>query len=191
MLYELFTAASPALCCQAFLIGAAAAVPAMLALPNHLRAALMDYGPRRSAVDRSRRGLLALVVDLVRRPTEVPHSWYWHFYLVSSSWSVFWAWQYLSRGSLMDAMARAQLQAEPASTPLGRVFLTWAMMALQGGRRLYECLRVIRPGETPVPLFHWALGLVYYTVLGVAAWIHGSGASVARAATRVPWLTFE
>jgi 3-oxo-5-alpha-steroid 4-dehydrogenase 3 len=49
------------------------------------------------------------------------------------------------------------------------------MMAAQGGRRLYECFRVMKPGKTPMWFVHWGLGLAFYAVMSVSVWVEGSG----------------
>ncbi|XP_044724275.1 3-oxo-5-alpha-steroid 4-dehydrogenase domain-containing protein [Hirsutella rhossiliensis] len=201
MLDQLLAAVPPALCCQTFFLATAAAVLAVQILPRHLRAALTEYGARRpdDDSDESRndkkqsvqsRDLIASLADLIRRYGQVPHSWFWHYYIVSLSWTVFWAWQYLFRGSAMETLARAQTQAEAGSdapsTHMGRVFLAWSMLALQGARRLYECFRVVKPGRTPMLPAHWILGLAFYTVMNTAVWIHGSGPIIASWKSRDP-----
>ncbi|PHH88371.1 hypothetical protein CDD83_7616 [Cordyceps sp. RAO-2017] len=85
----------------------------------------------------------------------------------------------------MTALARAQLRADeaaaapPTSVELGRVFVAFAMLAVQGTRRLYECRFVLRPSKSPMLVPHWLLGIAFYTFMGLAVWIHGSGAILA------------
>lgn len=190
---SLLAAVPLALGCQTFFLATAGAILALQALPRHLRAALTEYGARRSGHDdrgdddRGRgRGLSASLADLIRSHGQVPHSWFWHYYLVSVAWSVLWAWQYLSGGAAMGTLARAQARAEAGSdaarTPMGRVFLAWSMLALQGARRAYECFWVCRPGRTPMLSAHWIMGLAFYTVMSTAVWVHGSGECAATAA---------
>lgn len=58
---------------------------------------------------------------------------------------------------------------------LGRAFLTWCMMALQGSRRLFECFAVVKAGRSSMWAVHWVLGLAFYTTMSVVVWIEGSG----------------
>ncbi|EQK97728.1 hypothetical protein G6O67_003129 [Ophiocordyceps sinensis] len=205
MLDTVVAAMSPALYCQTFFLAAAAGILALQMLPRRLRAALTEYGARRpDADDDARRsssssaavhgqpqsaqssppGLIASLAGLIRHHGQVPHSWFWHFYLVSLSWSVFWAWQYLSRGSAMETLARAQARSDAPSTQMGRVILAWSMLALQGARRLYECFRVVKPGPSPMLVAHWIMGLAFYTAINTSVWVHGSGPIIASWASR-------
>ena len=59
---------------------------------------------------------------------------------------------------------------------LGRVFVAWVMLMLQGLRRLVECLVTTKSGSrSPMWIVHWGLGLAFYTVMGASIWIQGSG----------------
>ncbi|PFH57471.1 hypothetical protein XA68_15019 [Ophiocordyceps unilateralis] len=158
---------------QTFFLATAVAIVAVHLLPRHFQQRLLQYGARGSDPVRRHGGtsLTSLLLD-----AHVPHAWFWHFYLVSVCWSAVWAWQYLTRGALMGALARAQ---NAPSTELGRVYLAWAMLAAQGCRRLFECFFVLRPGSSPMAWTHWLLGLVYYTLVNLIVWIHNSGAILA------------
>lgn len=185
-------AVPPTLWCQGFFLGAAGGILALQVLPREVRGTLMDYGARRpkdgggSGEQRKRKttdaagtgGVTALLTSLASYG-QVPHSWFWHFYFLSVSWSAFWAWQYVQRGTVMATLAEAQARSMAASpsVELGRVFLAWSMLAVQGSRRLYECFFVIKPGRTPMLFVHWAMALVFYTALNVSVWIEGSGES--------------
>lgn len=72
------------------------------------------------------------------------------------------------------AERQVSLSGEP-SVELDRVFLAWLMMAAQGGRRLFECFWVVKPGRTPMWWVHWALGLGFYGLMGISVWVEGSG----------------
>ncbi|KAG5914972.1 hypothetical protein E4U42_000218 [Claviceps africana] len=91
---------------------------------------------------------------------------------------------------------QGRVRVRRPSAELGRVLVAWAMMAAQGGRRLFESLFVMRTGRTPMLAAHWVLALVFYAVVSVAVWVEGSGDIVEswhsgkRAlllTTRVPW----
>ncbi|RCI15245.1 hypothetical protein L249_6465 [Ophiocordyceps polyrhachis-furcata BCC 54312] len=159
----------PSLWCQTLLLGTTGVLLALHALPDALLQKLTSYGARNSHHDMTRSSGWVF--------HQVPHAWFWHFYFVSVCWSAFWAWQYFGRGAVMAALARAQLH-HVASTDLGRVYLAWAMMAVQGSRRLFECFFVLRPGSSSMCWVHWLLALVFYTTVGIAIWIHGSGRTI-------------
>ncbi|KAG6162736.1 hypothetical protein E4U11_002463 [Claviceps purpurea] len=215
MIHKLLATASPTashiltspstLCQSIFLLAAIAILSLQILLPGDARSIVMDYGARRDGrqnQQRSRSRLKLLLVRIVGLATsygQVPHAWFWHFYLVSTGLSVFWAWQYLTRGSVMGVLVERQQQQQEQQSPsteLGRVFLAWAMMAAQGSRRLLECFWVTRPGRTPMWFMHWVLGLLFYTVMSVAVWVEGSGDIIKSWhspkpavlwTTRVPW----
>ncbi|KAJ6446557.1 3-oxo-5-alpha-steroid 4-dehydrogenase [Purpureocillium lavendulum] len=203
----------PSAWCQTFFLGSAAGILALQLLPDDARGTLMDYGARRpqggddgnsnndeTDGDKTNQGgsggLIAQLASLASA-AQVPHSWFWHFYLVSVSWTAFWAWQYLSHGAVLGALARAQVRSGPStpSVELGRVFVAWLMMCAQGTRRLYECFFVVKPGRSPMLFAHWALGIAFYTAMNMSVWIEGSEAilrswdthvSAAMLTTRVP-----
>ncbi|QUC18648.1 uncharacterized protein UV8b_02889 [Ustilaginoidea virens] len=176
--HALAETAPSALCRTAFLV-AAASVLSLSLLPRHVRGLLMDYGPRRRGAD-PRSSPARSAVDAVASCGQVPHSWFWHFYLGSVGLSALWAWQYASRGRVMALVAEAQARRSSGqpSVELGRVCLAWLMMAAQGSRRLLECLVVIKPGKTPMWIVHWAVGLAFYAAMSVSVWIEGSEAIV-------------
>jgi 3-oxo-5-alpha-steroid 4-dehydrogenase 3 len=188
----LFTAMSPALWCQAFFIIAAAGILFVQGLPEDLSGALLSYGARsvkdqgqeknqdggkktrevkESNIVKTLKGLIVSMSDYA----QVPHHWFLHFYILAVSWSAFWALQYVQRGSIMRAIATRQAQAGGPSMELGQVFVAWTLMSIQGLRRLYESLFITKSGSSPMFIAHWLLGVVYYTVNLMSAWVEGSG----------------
>ncbi|KFG86174.1 putative 3-oxo-5-alpha-steroid 4-dehydrogenase [Metarhizium anisopliae] len=172
------TTTPPATYCQTFFLLAAASVLSLQLLPNEARSTLTDYGarrPRGSSAPTSSK--LASMLGKLTAMGQLPHSYFWHFYLLSTCLSAFWAWQYLTHGSVVSFIAERQvsLSGEP-SVELDRVLLAWLMMAAQGGRRLFECFWVVKPGRTPMWWVHWALGLGFYGLMGISVWVEGSGA---------------
>lgn len=189
-------AISPAQICQAFFLLSTCLVLSLYVLPEDARRTLLDYGARRPKADLTKAdltkdaaakppadskpageppagGLKSFLTNLTSYG-QVPHSWFLHFYVVSVAWSAFWAWQYARGGGVMGTLAAMQDRAGEPSVELGRVFVAWCLMALQGSRRLYESLYVSKPGSSPMWFVHWALGLVYYTTMGISVWIEGS-----------------
>lgn len=211
-LREQALAQPPSQWCQAYFLGTAGALVLLQALPRSLRSILSDYGARSTGKDGDNKddgdggqgkkdrasqpssalqGLLTAVVSV----GQVPHAWFWHFYLLSVACSAFWAWQFLGKGAVMGwlaerqragssavearkaaaAMMREGGEADAIKAELGRVFAAWIMMALQGSRRLYETLFVMRTGASRMWFVHWALGLAFYAVMSLSIWIEGSG----------------
>ncbi|PHH80344.1 hypothetical protein CDD82_1816 [Ophiocordyceps australis] len=185
---------SPAGVCQASLVAISAGILVLTVVPKHLRTALMAYGARRDhdaasntakkQADAGQGGKTETrhnASHLLRPWTlTVPHSWFLSYYVLSVTSSAFWAWQFWRRGSLMTAMAQAQVRLEPQAMhhyqQLPHVILAWAMLSIQGCRRLYECLFVSKLGSSPMLVLHWLLGLAFYSLAGVSVWIQGSGA---------------
>lgn len=180
--------ASPAQYTQAFFVLSSAFIVSIQFLPDDIRAVLMDYGARRpqkkdaaSATTAANanispamlklRGVLAKLTNC----SQVPHSWFRHFYIVSTGWSVIWLAQFLSKGRVMAAIASWQQKTAPNSMGLGQTYVVAALMAVQGMRRLYESYFVARMGKSPMWFVHWMLGLAYYTAMGLGVWIEGSG----------------
>ncbi|KAL7789908.1 hypothetical protein V8C37DRAFT_385484 [Trichoderma ceciliae] len=177
---------SPAEWCHVFFIASAGSVFMLQVLPDDMRRALLDYGARRekrgqapghkAEVEAPKEGFL----DVLTSHGQVPHSWFIHFYITSVSWSIFWGWQFLSKGSLMRTMAEMQHQStvngQSSEVELSATLVAWFLMSSQGARRLFECLFVFKPGSSPMWFVHWALGLAYYTAVGISVWIQGAGA---------------
>lgn len=57
---------------------------------------------------------------------------------------------------------------------LDQVTIAWALMLIQGLRRLYECLAFSRPSSAQMWIGHWAFGIWYYLSVNVALWVEGS-----------------
>lgn len=178
---------TPARWCQVFFVGNAGFILMLQALPDNMRRALMDYGARRATSRQSsvKKGNAEApkegFFDVLTSYGQVPHSWFMHFYITSVAWSIFWGWQFVSKGSVMRALAVRQHHAagnEPSSeVELTATLVAWLLMGSQGARRLFECLFVLKPGSSGMWFVHWVLGLAYYTTLGISVWIQGSGSS--------------
>ncbi|KAI1766380.1 hypothetical protein GGR53DRAFT_519047 [Hypoxylon sp. FL1150] len=173
---------SPAAYCQLFYVTAAATVFAVAAAPKSIHDFLTQYGARSAATGTADEkgakdandGLFTRVVSWATSVGQVPHSWFKHFYILSLSCSVFWAAQFLCRGTILDAIARKQASEEAASMSIDQVILMWFLMVLQGGRRLYEYEFVLLPSSSKMWIIHWALGMAFYSCTSVSIWIEGS-----------------
>ncbi len=162
----------PAQVCQGFYILASAAILALSILPAHLRSALMDYGARQEDSEKKKgRGFITSLIGLL----EVPHSWFYHYYILSVALSAFWAWQYLTQGSFMRTLAEAQVHDGEYGMEISRVYTAWGLMTMQGLRRIYESIYVTKPGSSPMLSLHWLMGLIFYADMSISVWIEGSG----------------
>ncbi|KAK5749338.1 hypothetical protein LTS12_020593 [Elasticomyces elasticus] len=54
-----------------------------------------------------------------------------------------------------------------------QVVVTWAILLVQGSRRLYESREFARPSKSQMWFVHWVLGLGFYTATGIAVWVEG------------------
>ena len=120
-------------------------------------------------------GRLERLLDEISK-IQVPHSYFKHFYIVSLLSSVFWLSQIITRSNILLFLCR-QNQANPSSRTMSidRILLTWALMTLQGLRRLIESTVLAKPSASKMWLAHWLLGIAFYISMGVAVWIEGSG----------------
>ncbi|KAI0128626.1 hypothetical protein BJ170DRAFT_337183 [Xylariales sp. AK1849] len=176
----------PAQLCQAFFVLAAAAVLAVAATPSSARGLVTQYGARNSSApsssesgsqDDPERDKFTKLICWATSIGQVPHRWFIHFYILSVSGSIFWVVQYLCQGSVLQAIAQYQATKSSSSMSSKQVALVWFLMAMQGFRRLYECLFVIRPSSSEMWIVHWLLGCAYYLCIGVSVWIEGSSES--------------
>ena len=83
---------------------------------------------------------------------QVPHNFFTHFYIVSVASSLFWGWRY----SLWKTE--------------GTVRIVWALMFLQGVRRLGESYTYTSTSKSQMWFAHWLAGLFFYLATGMAVW---------------------
>ncbi|KAK1983721.1 3-oxo-5-alpha-steroid 4-dehydrogenase [Colletotrichum cereale] len=177
---EALSALTPAQWCQVFFGTSSATVLAIQAIPKTAQHLILDYGARSPAStgDRAKESDgpkgSNVFIDMVRAVAsvgQIPHTWFMHFYIVSVASSAFWAWQYLQGGSAIASIAARQAASGTPSMSFEQTLLVWALMALQGGRRLYECLFVMKPGSSKMWFVHWLLGLGFYLCMSLSVWI--------------------
>ncbi|KAI6379090.1 hypothetical protein MCOR25_002074 [Pyricularia grisea] len=174
-----FQLLSPAQWVQTFFILAAAAVLALTVLPSRTRRLLLDYGARGGSRPSAAAAgdWLEAITATVTSWGQIPHSWFAAFYATSLAGSAFWAYQFVFQSELLRVIASAQDagRSETADQSLVAVKVAWALMALQGARRLFEQLFVVQSSTSKMWIVHWALGLSFYMFMSVAVWIQGSG----------------
>jgi len=122
-----------------------------------LRTTFIPYGKTRIGKQQTSNSLLRTLADIT-----VPKSWFWHYYLVSVSLSVFWAAQVAictrgSRNCLFSWLAALD----------GRSGILWAMMAVQGARRLYESICVQKSSSAKMWIGHYVVGVMFYIAMSL------------------------
>ncbi|KAI0202717.1 3-oxo-5-alpha-steroid 4-dehydrogenase [Astrocystis sublimbata] len=188
-------ALSPTEICQLFYVLSAAAVLAVAAVPETTQRLLTQYGARscrdtataspksskdrvvsdREPEDDANAGVFYRLIRGFTSVGQIPHSWFIHFYILSLGCTIFWATQLATNGAVLQLIVQHQLAkgALPSMT-MSQVFLAWLLMGLQGARRLYECLAILRPSSSSMWIIHWLLGNGFYLCTSVAVWIEGS-----------------
>ncbi|KAF9871716.1 3-oxo-5-alpha-steroid 4-dehydrogenase [Colletotrichum karsti] len=167
---EALSAHSPAQWCQIFFGLSSAAVLAIQAIPKAAQHAILDYGARSPAgADGEMKGggrkaanRFDEFVKAVASVGQIPHAWFMHFYVASIVGSAFWAFEYVRDGPAYRFIASRQAQSGGPAMSLEQTVLVWTLMLLQGSRRLYECLFVMKPGSSRMWFVHWLLGLGFY-----------------------------
>ncbi|KAK3295965.1 uncharacterized protein B0H64DRAFT_323630 [Chaetomium fimeti] len=191
---------TPAQCCQAVFLLAAGGVLAVAVMPRDAKTLLVNYGARKAQTsptdtpprDVSDRGRLLSLIDTITSWTQVPHSWFGAFYVVSLACSVFWLVQYLGDGAVLRFVASRQAAVQQPPATSGQVALGWFMMFLQGGRRVFEHLTIIKPSKSTMWVVHWLLGLLFYLSISVSVWVEGSddAQSLIKMAVALPAFLF-
>ncbi|KAI0431423.1 hypothetical protein F5Y09DRAFT_340692 [Xylaria sp. FL1042] len=187
------TSLSPAQVCQLFYVLSATAVITVAAVPDAAQRLLTRYGARSSGstaasaisqthkdagtgLSDSNAGPLFRLISRLTSVGMIPHSWFIHFYMLSLSCTTFWAIQFITHGYVMELILKNQLSKSTSSSmTLGQVILVWFFMGLQGARRLYEYLAVLRPSSSRMWIIHWLLGNIFYLCTSVSIWVEGSG----------------
>ena len=106
----------------------------------------------------------------------IPHSWFHHFYTCSVVSSLFWGHQILTQGPVLRTLAgNAASPDSKDSMSVNQVVLVWALIAIQGSRRLYESISYRKQSTSRMQFSHWLLGILYYLAVGLEVWIEGSG----------------
>lgn len=111
---------------------------------------------------------------------QVPHAYFNHFYVVSVASTLFWAFQYLSNGKLLQRIINAAAVSPSSTRPsmsMEQIELTWALMGLQGLRRQLETSMLTKPSASTMWFGHYLLGIAFYLAMSVAVWIEGAGTS--------------
>jgi len=166
-----YRAMDSALLCKIF-FGLGTAVDLGGTLIPSFREQIMNYGSRStesksSASSKNNTNIFEYMTSL-----KVPHTWFTHYYVVSTLSSVFWALQIITRGPAFRLLAAYSGQTDAEMTA-NQVLIAWSMMFLQGLRRLYESITLIKPSKSTMWVGLWAIGMAYYAFMGISVWIEG------------------
>ncbi|KAI0166508.1 hypothetical protein GGR57DRAFT_496771 [Xylariaceae sp. FL1272] len=174
---------TPATICQHFYVLSAAGILVIAMMPDSLQRLLMQYGARSSGSSnkqstmptRDGRSLSIRFVTWATSVSNVSHSWFIHFYALSLCCSIFWAVEFFARGKLLEIITQNQTSRPSSSMTMEQVQLAWFLMGLQGARRMYEYLAVMRSSSSSnMWIVHWLLGNAFYLCTSVAVWVEGS-----------------
>ncbi|KAF1919026.1 hypothetical protein BDU57DRAFT_440912 [Ampelomyces quisqualis] len=150
----------PVLALRTFYLAASLLI-LVLQLAPALRRRFLVYGSRATPRGKSATAATPLppsaTEQLLDRAAalQVPHRFFTHFYVASVACSLFWGWRL--------HMWHAQPQVQ----------VVWALMLLQGTRRMLESHAYTATSKSTMWFAHWLLGLIYYAATNVAIWIEG------------------
>ena len=134
---------------------------------------------------RSSKGLILSVLDTVSN-VQVPHGYFKHLYILSVLSSVFWAVQILNKGNILRSVAgMMDSNGSAKSMSMNQIFLLWSFLLLQGIRRLFESVFVMKPSASKMWIVHYVLGLGFYMIMGITVWIEGAGMSSRLGLTQI------
>ncbi len=151
------------------------------------REKIMNYGSRgtvtKTPPKNQPKSILASLFDTIAS-IQVPHTWFIHYYVASVLSSVFWAHQMYTHGPAFEFLAYYSSKRDNSMT-VNQVFLAWLFMAIQGSRRLCECITLTKPSKSKMWIGLWLIGLGYYFAMGISVWIEGIGTFLLRSTASV------
>jgi 3-oxo-5-alpha-steroid 4-dehydrogenase 3 len=130
---------------------------------------------------------VSLFLDTVAT-IRVPHGWFTHFYVACVACNLFWGCQIVTHGAVYQWFSsfvgaeegwkeggKAGSKAVVGGQTVHQVVVVWALLLIQGSRRLYECVYVTAPGTSKMWVGHYLLGIAFYIAMSVAIWVEGTG----------------
>ena len=151
----------------------------MASIPS-LRTRFVTYGPRATSSSAANdekspnAGSGNRILDALGA-LQVPHSFFKHFYLISVLSSLFWISHILTQSAFLQRIcAGVTPDAGARSMSVDQVLVTWALMSVQGLRRLVESIMLEKPSASKMWFVHWLLGMAFYLAMGIAVWIEGA-----------------
>ncbi|CAE7014738.1 hypothetical protein HRS9139_02416 [Pyrenophora teres f. teres] len=145
---------------RAFYVAASLLILTIHALPV-LRARFLPYGSRAAGTKKPHQdqqqhqhqpSALIRALDYAAA-LQVPHNYFTHFYLTSVTCSLFWAvWRPLWQACALQKAV-------------------WALLLLQGVRRMLESFAYMSTSKSTMSVAHWLMGLVFYLSINMAIWV--------------------
>ncbi len=114
----------------------------------------------------------------------VPKSWFWHFYLLSTSLSIFWGTQF----AVCTLGGRSCLSTE-LSVVNGKAFVSWLLMFLHGVRRLYETMFIQKASFAKMWIGHYLVGCAFYFTMSITVFIEGLDRPIGTLDTKLSLIT--
>ncbi|KAL1797661.1 hypothetical protein ACET3X_004267 [Alternaria dauci] len=145
---------------RAFYLAASLLILVIQAVPA-LRSRFLAYGSRVAGLSRKKelpaqqqqpQQALTLALDYAAS-LQVPHNYFTHFYITSVLCSLF---------------AACRLRVWEAG---GQQQIVWALLLLQGLRRMLESYAYTSTSKSRMWFAHWILGLLFYTTINMAIWV--------------------
>jgi 3-oxo-5-alpha-steroid 4-dehydrogenase 3 len=151
-----------------------------------LRERYLDYGSRAPAKEEPRprgqrrneagTGTRAALFQVDPLSVKVPHWCFAHYYAASIFFSIFWASQFVTHGRILTFLARGVSRNGPStSMTIEQVLLMWLCLFIQGLRRYWETTKLMKRSSATMPFNVYLSGMAFYTMVGIAVWIEGSG----------------
>lgn len=166
----------PSLLCKTF-FGFGTAVDLGGTLFPTFRTHIMNYGSRsttsKTATLEGSTGFIQSIIEFFGS-LQVPHAWFTHYYVVSVVSSLVWGFQIHTQGPMFKLLA-SYSHPRTSNMTANQVLLAWTFMAFQGVRRLYESITLTKPSQSKMWVGLWAIGIAYYTFMGISVWIEGIG----------------
>ena len=146
---------------RAYFLSTSAVVLIARAIPQ-LRTAFIPYGKTYNGSP-NKATILQRLSDIT-----VPKSWFWHFYLLSTTLSIFWVMQFISCANRSQLCISEWLQLVN-----GRALMCWMLMFVHGCRRLFETIFVQKASSARMWIGHYLVGCAFYFMMSITVFAEG------------------
>ncbi|KAF2149065.1 hypothetical protein K461DRAFT_297534 [Myriangium duriaei CBS 260.36] len=158
----------------------AATILALRSLPP-LATRFLPYGsraafPAPTPKAKSPPSFFAAALDWAATLT-VPHAWFGSFYAISLLGTLFWTLHFDLNTRLLHWLAEHAGDVGRGMEK-SQLLVVWAMMGLQGARRLWECITLGKESKAKMWVGHWVMGVGFYVLVNVAVGVEGVGTVV-------------
>jgi 3-oxo-5-alpha-steroid 4-dehydrogenase 3 len=101
----------------------------------------------------------------------VPHTWFKHFYILSTCCSIFWGFQRYIDGTVFQYLEDYVSLSRPSPITDLQQLCLWSLVFSQSIRRLYESYAYAKPSKSSMWIGHWIMGLGFYFLINIAIWV--------------------